>query len=299
MPSYTTFVLETFPARTADLEFEMEVPQQWLSPELPPASDDYSDPTLFLPLMLRVAPMSPVILAVAARPAYENGTIYDWVPYLIEQQQYQPLAMGEGTVGALKAMIGSARQPTSDIGPRHLRFAFFEDGGRLINIFLSTPEGIEREAEDVWQSALKSFRLARPRGQSAHPTVTPTEPPQAQAEQSESAPAEVLQDDGFVPERDKPEWWNRARRLELANKLKEAEQAIKDGVPHAAFCLLPADLYRRRMNRLAKAGDADGAQHARKEAIDWIYFYASQATSGGEGAAFSGERDRFMAELGE
>ena len=130
----------------------MEVPRRWLSPELPPASDDYSDPTLFLPLALRMAPVGPVILAVAARPAYENGTIYDWVPYLIQQQQYQLLAIGDGQVGPLKAIIGSARQPESDIGPRHLRFAFFEDGGRLINIFLSTPEAVEREAEDVWRA---------------------------------------------------------------------------------------------------------------------------------------------------
>lgn len=298
MPSFTTYVLETFAARTADLEFEMEVPQQWLAPELPPASDDYSDPTLFLPLAIRVAPMSPVILAVAARPAYENGTIRDWVPYLIQQQQYQPLAMGEGNVGALKAIIGSARQPESDIGPRHLRFAFFEDGGRLINIFLSTPEGIGREAEDVWQSALKSFKLARPRGQSAHPTVTDTQPPEAQVERPESALPESSRNDGSAPEPAKPEWWNRARQLELANRLKEAEQIIKDGVPHAAFAYAIADLYRQRMTRLAKSGDASGSQHARQEAVEWITFYASQATSGGEGAAFSAERDRFLSDLG-
>ena len=38
---------------------------------------------------------------------------------------------------------------------------------------------------------------------------------------------------------------------------------------------------------------------ARKQAIDWIYFYAGQATSGGEGVWFSAERDRFLAEIGE
>ena len=103
----------------------------------------------------------------------------------------------------------------------------------------------------------------------------------------------------FVPNLDKPEWWNRARQLELAGALKEAEEIIKKGVRSFSFAYEIADLYRQRMDRLRQAGDAAGAQQARKAAIDWIYFYASQATSGGEGAAFSGERDGFLAELGE
>jgi hypothetical protein len=103
----------------------------------------------------------------------------------------------------------------------------------------------------------------------------------------------------FIAERDKPDWWNRARQLELAGKLEEAEQAIKDGVPHASFAYEIADLYRQRMDRLTQTGDTVGAQHARKQAIDWIYFYAGQATSGGEGVWFSAERDRFLAEIGE
>ena len=69
---------------------------------------------------------------------------------------------------------------------------------------------------------------------------------------------------GFVPERDKPEWWNRARRLELANKLKEAEQAIKDGVPHASFAYATATSIVSALNRLAKSGDATGARNRRQ-----------------------------------
>src|SRR5262249_54420195 len=157
MSSYTSFILEKFPARTADLEFQMKIPEQWLAPDLPPASEDFSDPTLFLPLMLRVAPTSPIILAVAARPAYENGTILDWVPYLLDSQKFVPTAMGETQLGDLRAMAGIATQAESDIGPRHLRFVFFEDGGRLVNIFLTSPLEVERMLHDVWDEAMKSF----------------------------------------------------------------------------------------------------------------------------------------------
>ena len=96
---------------------------------------------------------------------------------------------------------------------------------------------------------------------------------------------------------DKPDWWRRARRLELENRLEEAEQAIRDGIPHLYFAHATADLYRDRMVRQMKLGDAEGAVESFRKSRDFIFFMASLATSGGEGAALSGERDRFMAEL--
>jgi len=72
---------------------------------------------------------------------------------------------------------------------------------------------------------------------------------------------------------------------------------VRDAVPsiHAAATL--AELYLLRMLRLRQAGDADGARQAFLDAERWIVFYAGQATSGGEGAALSRERDEFRRRL--
>lgn len=96
----------------------------------------------------------------------------------------------------------------------------------------------------------------------------------------------------------KPDWWNRARDLERAGQLNAAEQLLKDAIPHQACALEIAELYRDRMIRLRSEGDVAGAGEAWLESYNWASFYASQATSGGEGAALSRERDKFHAQLG-
>jgi hypothetical protein len=94
-----------------------------------------------------------------------------------------------------------------------------------------------------------------------------------------------------------PEWWQRARRLEAQDKLDEAEAVIRDGVPNLYFAHATADLYRKRMIRKIGEGDSAGAREAFDKSEHFIWFMASLATSGGEGAALSDERDKFMEEL--
>jgi hypothetical protein len=95
-----------------------------------------------------------------------------------------------------------------------------------------------------------------------------------------------------------PEWWQRAKALELDGQLKEAEAAIRNAVPHLGAFSSVAQLYLERMVRLQQAGDTAGAAAAYEESSNWIYAYAGLATSGGEGAALSLQRDDFLKELG-
>lgn len=95
----------------------------------------------------------------------------------------------------------------------------------------------------------------------------------------------------------KPEWWIKASKLEQADRLEEAEAVVKNAIPHLYFAHATADLYRERMIRKMKEGDKAGALEAFRQAKSFIYFMASLATSGGDGAALSGERDSFMREL--
>jgi hypothetical protein len=94
-----------------------------------------------------------------------------------------------------------------------------------------------------------------------------------------------------------PDWAARAAELEAEDRLIEAENVIRDHVPHQGFAISIAEMYRKRMLRLRDTGDSTGAAEARQKASDWAYFYASQATSGGEGLALSAERDEFLQTL--
>ncbi len=92
-------------------------------------------------------------------------------------------------------------------------------------------------------------------------------------------------------------WVQRYQALELEGRLEEAEACILEGVPHIGAGISIANMYRNRWLRLRAAGDEAGAEHARQKASAWAYTYASWATSGGEGAALSLERNEFLKTL--
>ena len=94
-----------------------------------------------------------------------------------------------------------------------------------------------------------------------------------------------------------PDWFTKAAELEAEDRLIEAENAIRDNLNDQGFAIAIAEMYRKRMLRLRDKGDVEGAAEARQKASDWAYFYASQATSGGEGLALSSQRDEFLATL--
>jgi hypothetical protein len=95
-----------------------------------------------------------------------------------------------------------------------------------------------------------------------------------------------------------PDWRRDAVLLERADRLDEAEQVIEKALDHIGVCSSLAHMHELRYARLLRAGRQDEAVAARERAIHWLYMYASSATSGGEGAALSLERDQRIAALG-
>jgi hypothetical protein len=178
MNSLLSFDSRTFPSRIADLGFTVKTPKDWIAHELPKEEADFSNPTKFVPLAVVTAPHSAIVIAFAARPAYDDGTLHDWAWYLLQHNQLKPRAVGAGRFGQLAAVLGEAIQD-SDVGPLVVRFAFVEDGKRLINITLTAPELLADAVKDAWFAAVESFALTSPRGatvavqQHASPACTP------------------------------------------------------------------------------------------------------------------------------
>jgi hypothetical protein len=490
----------TFSSRIADLGFTANLPADWIAHELPAEQPDFSNPTQFFPLAIVTAPHAAIVFAFAARPAYDDGTLHDWAWHLLSHNQLKPRALGPEPVAGVPALVGEATQE-SELGTMVVRFAFLEDGGRLINLTFTAPELLADAVRDAWFGLLQSFRLETPRGSrfGSEPlppaAVTPPSPAPNAAEQagaksvstpppspapapkrtfhdfalagdtasldpeaklnanlrdrgigmvpnlvatddasrraSLAAGAIVAQfdvpygwhviDDGkrtlvFEPggqvqislnllrrdgrsnnailddlesqmradypnpefmrlkegkihalgarniadanqaleqyhllypfrdsslvlrarvtttperatdsvnlaelilescvfdcfqQRDEPKpvqppadnlpaWWHQALALESQNQLEAAERTIREGCPYLGYAHATADLYRLRMLRLKEAGDQAGALAAFKKSSDFIFHYASMATSGGEGAALSYERDQFRAKL--
>jgi hypothetical protein len=84
--------------------------------------------------------------------------------FLLVSQGIRPTAFGPVTIGNLQGLAGVGRQQQEETW-LEVRFAFFEDGGRLVYLGLLAPEAINAPLDLVWKTALESFVLERPQGQ--------------------------------------------------------------------------------------------------------------------------------------
>ena len=214
-----------FEARVAELGFGAELPVDWIHHPLPDEELDFGNPATFVPLAVLTAPHAAIVLAVAARPAHDDGTL-----------QHAAIA--------------------ANLAEPMLERCVFDEVAR---------PGADTEADT--KADTKADTDADP---ADGPTTRPDGPPR---------------------------WWHEALALEAEGRLDEAEQHIRQNGPFIGFACSTAELYRRRMLRLKQQGDADAARQAFILASDWIWRYASMATSGGEGVALSMEREEFRAQL--
>ena len=163
MNSPLKLATKNFPSRIAELGFSAQLPADWIAHELPPEEPDFSNPTNCFPLAIVAAPHAAIVFAFAARPAYDDGTLLDWATYLLNHNQLKPRAIGADIVAGVPAMIGEATQE-SDLGTMLVRFAFLEDGGRLINLSLTAPEQLADSVQAAWFGMLASFTLETAKG---------------------------------------------------------------------------------------------------------------------------------------
>ncbi len=95
----------------------------------------------------------------------------------------------------------------------------------------------------------------------------------------------------------KPEWLRQAGNVEGPDRLEALEQQIQRDAQHIGAAASIAEMYAQRMRVFQRAGNEPRAVAAFKLAAQWMWTYASWATSGGEGEALSHERDQFHAAL--
>lgn len=92
-------------------------------------------------------------------------------------------------------------------------------------------------------------------------------------------------------------WRRAARSTDGPDRLEAIEESMRASIPHLGVAASIAEFYAERMRTFQRAGNEPRAIEAFKLAVDWMGTYASWATSGGEGAALSYERDQFRAAL--
>lgn len=94
-----------------------------------------------------------------------------------------------------------------------------------------------------------------------------------------------------------PAWARTAQTTEGPDRLEAMEAELRRSINHIGVAASIAEIYAERMRAFQRAGNEPRAIAAFKLAVEWMATYAGWATSGGEGAALSYERDQFRAAL--
>ena len=87
------------------------------------------------------------------------------------------------------------------------------------------------------------------------------------------------------------QYWAKALRLEEQDRIDEAIDVLRTEMGNLAgyWQAQVSFLFETRAKRLWKRGDRDGAREAAKSAVDWVWRYAGNASSGSEGLMLSGQ----------
>jgi len=144
------------------------VPDGWANVPIPEETYDFENPTVFLPLLVCMAPYGAVVFTIAARPAFDDGAVQDWAEYLAAQNNLVVERIREARVNRMPCILVDATMP-SEVGPMRSRSVFLEDGRRLFNVGALAPEAIWASVEADFDRLLGSFQLDDVQGITAVP----------------------------------------------------------------------------------------------------------------------------------
>ena len=164
------------------------IPDGWANVPIPDDTYDFDNPTVFLPLLVCMAPYGAVVFTIAARPAFEDGTVQDWAEYLATHNDLEVERIREARVNRMPCILIDATMP-SEVGRMRSRSVFLEDGRRLFNIGTLAPEAIWPSVEADFDRLLGSFALEEVKGLTAVPLRLMTSEPSIDLSAAATSPA--------------------------------------------------------------------------------------------------------------
>lgn len=284
-----------FPAKFPDLGFSLLAPKDFLEPDLPAEEPDFSDPTKSAPLTLMCSSVAAAFLAVAVRPAYENGTMEDWARYLAAHFQLRITGLVSGYVGGPDhnhpAILVEADQEQEGRAMT-MRFVLLEDGQRLVTVQALCPTELWKSYGRTLEESVVSIELDTPKG----PTVACV--PGAMVPVCDMPDAEIgawprgrgasqIDLESLKPRQE--EAVALARTLIGQDRYDDAELLMKNVDPYFHAAVPLAKLYEERLTQLVKQRKPDrtACDAAFRRALNWHYSTYPDPHTEVEGEQFS------------
>jgi hypothetical protein len=244
----------TVPPAIADLGFTIDVPDGFIQPEFPQTNVDFENPSESAPLALFSSQVALALIAVAGRPAYETGSVLQWMKYLCDHFMIDVDSFESGKTSGSHphpAIIASARQEQNG---EHFRLVMvaFEDGGRLVTAHAMCPRELWPSYGAQLSAAVQSISLTAPMGPKYDLDSMTAEgwtkvTPEMQREATEKYMQELEERRGPAEEA--------AAALMVQGKYDEAELTIQRVDSSINGSVSIARMYESRLKSVIKQGD--------------------------------------------
>lgn len=152
------------------------IPDTWVKLPIPEEEYDLDNPSVFIPLSVCMAPYGAVVFTIAARPAFDDGTVQDWAEFLAQQNNLTVESIREARVNRMPCVLVDATM-SSEMGPMRSRSVFLEDGKRLFNLGALAPQAVWDSVEIDFNFMLGAFRLDESQGITTAPLRQMTSEP--------------------------------------------------------------------------------------------------------------------------
>lgn len=151
------------PQGREQLAFSFELPAGWLTVEIPAEEPDFTDPKFFQPVGVAASPYGMAVFSVGVRPAYEDGSVREWLGWLcaadgIGIENLREAELGDA-VGFAFDGVQSDGQTTMQ-----MRNVYVEDGGRLYAVCAMAAAPIFPALEPELAAMAASFRMVTTSG---------------------------------------------------------------------------------------------------------------------------------------
>ena len=157
------FVPTEVAARVAGLGFRFLRPTDWVLVDLPAEQLDTTNPYAFLPLGICVARYGAVVFTVAARPAFDDGTLSQWLDHFARVNLQDPGPVEAEELSG-RAAVGCWGIQLNDGVVLRARAVFVEDGGKLLVLNVMAPDELWGSLASTLVTILRSFELTTPAG---------------------------------------------------------------------------------------------------------------------------------------
>ena len=154
------------PAHHATLRCRFLMPRDFRVSRLPDENFDFARRAAFVPIVVALTPIGPLVFSVAARPAQADVVLAHWLELLCRTEGFQRGELRERNLGPLRGVTCDAIQHGQGVDMR-MRLVLIEDGGRVFQITAMAPLNLWTIAENRFTPMLDSFELDQVRG----PTV--------------------------------------------------------------------------------------------------------------------------------